>query len=286
MLPPLRSYLYVPGSNPDMIEKALHSQADALVLDLEDAVAPARKADARRHVAQALLQSQTSKPLFVRVNALGSGLTHVDIEAVALPQLAGVRLPKVESPDDVCQIAELLEQAGCQAGIQCLIESALGVEQAFAIAHAHPRVTGIALGEADLAADLGISDDAGFAYARSRLLVAARAAHLPAPVQSVYTNVHNLEELKRTTEAGKRMGFVGRSAIHPTQLAIINAAFTPTQAEVNAAQHLLNRFNNAVETGTGAFVLEDGSFIDLAVVESASRTLALAHALGKGTSSL
>jgi citrate lyase subunit beta / citryl-CoA lyase len=275
---PIRSYLYVPGNNPRMLEKALHTEADALILDLEDAIAPGRKDEARTQVAAALQShSDSEKPLFVRINAYSTGLAQRDIEAVATPALAGLRVPKAESPDEIRQIAQLLEQLGSTATIQCIIESALGIERAFALASAHPTVTRLGLGEADLAADLGVSDDAGFAYARSRVVVAARAARLSPPVQSVYTHIYDLEELKRTTQLGKHMGFFGRTALHPSQIAIINDVFTPTEAEIAAAQSLIDRLNHAVKLGAGAFALEDGRFVDLAVVESARRVLALAH---------
>ena len=274
--PPIRSYLYVPGSNPRRIENALASEADAVVLDLEDAVAPNRKEEARETVA-GFLRSGDEKPIFVRVNVPGSALAEQDIEAVAEPNLAGLRLPKTESAEAVRRVAKRLEDLRCEAGIQCLIESALGLELVFEIARAHERVVGMSLGEADLAADLGVRDDAGLLYARSRLVVATRAAGLPGPVQSVYTNVRDEEGLRRSTEEGKNQGFVGRSAIHPNQLSTINEVFTPTEREVAEAESLLARLEESAGSGTGAFALEDGRFVDEAVVGSARLTLALAR---------
>jgi citrate lyase subunit beta / citryl-CoA lyase len=274
--PPIRSYLYVPGSNPRRIENALASEADAMVLDLEDAVAPNRKEEARETVA-GFLRSGDEKPIFVRVNVPGSALAEEDIKAVAEPNLAGLRLPKTESAEAVRRVAKRLEDLRCEAGIQCLIESALGLELVFEIARAHERVVGMSLGEADLAADLGVRDDVGLLYARSRLVVATRAAGLPGPVQSVYTNVRDEEGLRRSTEEGKNQGFVGRSAIHPNQLSTINEVFTPTEREVAEAEDLLARLEESAGTGTGAFALEDGRFVDEAVVGSARLTLALAR---------
>lgn len=272
---PPRSYLYVPGSEPRMIEKALATDADALVLDLEDAVAPNRKEAAREQVAR-VLRSQPRKPIVVRVNAVRSGLLDADVAAIAGPWLGAVRLPKVESPEDVRHAASLLAGRGCAAGIQCLLESALGVERAFDVARAHERVAGLGLGEADLMADLGVSDEAGLGYARSRIVVAARGAGLPGPLQSVYTNIRDLDGLRRSTEEGKRMGFAGRSVIHPSHVAIVNDVFTPSDEEVRRARDLIERLQAAVETGTGAFALEDGRFVDRAIVETARRIVALA----------
>jgi citrate lyase subunit beta/citryl-CoA lyase len=269
-LPPVRSYLYVPGDDGRRIEKALAGEADAVVLDLEDAVAPNRKEEARETVAR-VLKSKPEKPIFVRVNAVGTELSAADIDAVTGCHLAGLRLPKTESVESVRLVAQTLEELGSGARIQCLIESAFGLERAFEIATSHERVAGISLGEADLSADLGVSDEAGLLYARSRIVSAARAAGLPHPVQSVYTNVHDLEGLRQSTEVGKRLGFVGRSAIHPSQVPVVNEIFTPTEEEVSEAEGLLDRLGSE----EGAFVLEDGRFVDRAAVESARLTLAL-----------
>ena len=280
---PIRSYLYVPGSDPRRIEKALASEADAVILDLEDAVAPNRKEEARTTVAE-VLRSEHEKPVFVRINAPDSVLAEEDVEAVAGPRLAGLRLPKTESPESVRRVAQRLDKLGCEAGLQCLIESALGLEFAFEIARAHEKVVGMSLGEADLAADLGVRGDAGLLYARSRLVAATRAAGLPGPVQSVYTNVRDAEGLRRSTMEGKNMGFVGRSAIHPAQIEVINEVFTPTEEEVAEAKDLLARLEESTGTGTGAFALEDGRFVDEAVVGSARLTLALARRDREGVS--
>ena len=280
---PIRSYLYVPGSDPRRIEKALASEADAVILDLEDAVAPNRKEEARATVAE-VLRSEHEKPVFVRINAPDSVLAEEDVEAVAGPRLAGLRLPKTESPESVRRVAQWLENLGCEAGLQCLIESALGLEFAFEIARAHEKVVGMSLGEADLAADLGVRGDAGLLYARSRLVAATRAAGLPGPVQSVYTNVRDTEGLRRSTMEGKNMGFVGRSAIHPAQIEVINEVFTPTEEEIAEAKNLRARLEESTGTGTGAFALEDGRFVDEAVVGSARLTHALARREREGVS--
>jgi citrate lyase subunit beta/citryl-CoA lyase len=275
---PLRSYLYVPASDPRRVEKALASEADAVVLDLEDAVAPNRKEEARKH-AERLLESAPAKPVLVRVNTPRSPHFEEDFGAVVGPNLFGIRLPKTEDPEEVRGVSEKLEGSGCAAGIQCLIESALGLELAFEIARSHERVTGVSLGEADLSADLGVHGDAGLLYARSRVVAASRAAGLPGSVQSVYTAVRNLDGLRRSTLEGKTLGFFGRSAIHPAQLPVINEVFTPTQEEVAGAEDLIARLEESAGKGTGAFVLEDGAFVDEAVVEAARTTLVLAEQL-------
>jgi citrate lyase subunit beta / citryl-CoA lyase len=273
---PVRSYLYVPGGDERKIEKALAGEADAVVLDLEDAVAPNRKEEARATVAR-VLESEPEKPVFVRVNSVGTDLAAADIDAVVSGHLTGLRLPKVESVEGVRLVAQTLEELHSGATIQCLIESALGLERAFEIATSHERVSAISPGEADLAADLGVADETGLLYARSRVVAAARAAGLNHPVASVYTKVGDLEGLRRSTEMGKRLGFVGRSAIHPSQVRVVNDVFTPKENEIAEARELLERLEDEKASGTGAFVLDSGRFVDRGVVESARLTLALAN---------
>jgi citrate lyase subunit beta/citryl-CoA lyase len=280
--PLARSYLYVPGHQPNRIVKARGAAADALVIDLEDAVPPQERARAREVVADALREPAATQQIWVRVNAVATGLTGDDIEAVASPHLAGVRIAKVDSADDVRFVAARLAAAGCDAPIQCLIESAAGLERISEVARADPAVAGVALGETDLAADLGVEVDDGLRYARSRCVVAARAAGLAPPVQSVFTNLADEDGLRRSTETGRALGFLGRSAIHPRQLAVINDVFTPDPARIAAAHELIEALERASAEGRSAFVLDDGRFVDPAVVERARRTLEIAARISAG----
>lgn len=278
--PPLRSWLYVPAHRPDLVEKALAGDADAVVVDLEDGVPAARKQEARA-VASELLATPSAKPVWVRLNAASSEQFEADAVAVGLPGLAGVRLPKAESSEQITQVAARLSGAGLEPHMQCLIESALGLERVDELAR-HPAVVGIGLGEADLQADLGVTSPEGLLYARSRCVVAARAAGLAPPVQSVFTNVRDTAGLRASCLEGRGLGFFGRSAIHPEQVAVINEVFTPTGDEVERARGLVDALRQAEEGGAGALALPDGRFVDRAVVESARRTLALAERLEAG----
>ncbi|WP_086825770.1 CoA ester lyase [Allokutzneria sp. NRRL B-24872] len=260
------TWLYVPADRPDRVVKAFASGADVVIVDLEDAVAPERKSYAR-DAAKDLLSSPTPVPVHVRVNALDGPLASADLAAlVGLPGVSGLRLPKVDDPLVVHRVAA---QAPGLALVP-LLESALGVERAFEIASA--GVTGIALGEADLSADLGVSTEDGLTWARSRVVLAARAAGLPPPAQSVYTNVRDLEGLRRSCERGRALGFLGRAAIHPAQLEIIAHAYRPTEAELARAREIVE----AAVTDAGALALPDGRFVDAALVEGARRTLSVA----------
>jgi citrate lyase subunit beta/citryl-CoA lyase len=214
----------------------------------------------------------------VRINNMSSPWWERD--AAALADLAArlsatspiaVRVPKVESPEHVRRVAELL---GGHVPLYCLIESARGLEAAYEIASAHPAVAGIALGEADLAGDLGVAD-AGLAWARARLVVAARAAGLPSPAMSAYPRLGDEPGLYESCVAGRRAGFLGRSVLHPKQIPAVLRAFTPGPAEVAAAEATLDALGRADILDGGTAVLADGSFVDRAMGDNARRTLAL-----------
>jgi citrate lyase subunit beta/citryl-CoA lyase len=262
------TWLYVPGDRPQVVTKALSAGADVVVIDLEDAVAPDRKAYARDATAELLTQPRP-RPVHVRVNALETPWAAADLATLAgLPGLGGLRLPKVTSPQQITTVA-----AAGTVALYALLESALGVEHAYAIATAHPALHGIALGEADLRADLGVRDDAGLDWSRSRVVVAARAAALPPPPQSVHPDIRDLDGLAASCVHGRALGFLGRAAIHPRQLPVIERAYLPTPEEIEQAETVVK----AATVNQGAQALPDGSFIDAAVVAAAQRTLSLAR---------
>lgn len=267
------TWLYAPGDRPPVVAKALTSGADVVVVDLEDAVAPDRKAYARSATAE-LLRDPQPVPVHVRVNALSGPWARADLAAVAhAPGLSGLRLPKVSSPSDVVRVARRAVSArGGPLPLYALLETALGIERAHAVATAHPSLRGIAIGEADLRADLGVRDDAGLDWSRSRVVVAARAAGLAPPTQSVHPDIRDLNGLAASCAHGRALGFLGRAAIHPRQLPIIERAYLPTEEEIEQAGTILK----AAASEQGAQALPNGTFIDTAVVKAARRTLSLA----------
>ncbi|MBW8739382.1 MAG: CoA ester lyase [Streptomyces turgidiscabies] len=267
------TWLYVPGDRPDVVSKALVSGADVVVVDLEDAVAPDRKEYARTATAERLTDPQPV-PVHVRINALDGPLAAPDLAALeGLPGISGLRLPKVTAPQDVVRVATHTSTAtGAGLPLHALLETALGIEHAFAIATAHPALRGIALGEADLRADLGVRDDTGLDWCRSRVVVAARAAGLAPPPQSVHPDISDLDTLAASCAHGRALGFLGRAAIHPRQLPVIERAYLPTPEEIEEAEQIVK----AAATDEGAQALPDGRFIDAAVVSAARRTLSLA----------
>ncbi|WP_219417696.1 HpcH/HpaI aldolase/citrate lyase family protein [Pseudonocardia nigra] len=272
MIPPL-TLLYVPGDREDRVRKALASDADVVLLDLEDAVAPAHKRAARDTVVR-VLGERPARPVQVRVNGLGTPWAAADLAAVGgLDPAVGLRLPKVESVDAV---AAALEGCGGGRAVHCLIESAVGVERAYDIARCDPAVASIGLGEADLRSELGIGDDEGLGWCRGRIVVAARAAGLSPPAQSVFPDVRDLAGLAASCRRGRSLGFLGRAAIHPRQLPVIREAYRPDEAEVARAREVVERVEQAREAGSAVVVLPDGSFLDAAMVAAAQRVLALA----------
>ncbi|MBW5485673.1 HpcH/HpaI aldolase/citrate lyase family protein [Streptomyces bambusae] len=266
------TWLYAPGDRPEVVAKALAAGADAVIVDLEDAVPASRKEYARAATAE-LLADRPPVPVHVRVNALDSPWAGADLGALAgLRGLAGLRLPKVTAPEQVVAVAE---RTGGVA-LYALLESAVGVERAYDIARAHPALRGLALGEADLRADLclaGPGADAGLDWPRSRVGVAARAAGMPPPAQSVFPDIRDLGALEVSCARGRALGFLGRAAIHPRQLPVIERAYLPGPEEVSAAWEVVR----AAKAMPGALALADGRFVDPAVVSAANRTLVLAE---------
>lgn len=258
--------LYVPGDRPERFAKAVASGADIVILDLEDAVAPTAKDAARDAVVAWLTTRQAmAEPevplLQVRINPLVSLWGAADL--AALPAGVAVRVPKVTSPEDV----DAVLAAGGNRRVHALVESALGVEHAFSIAQ-HPAVVSLGLGEADLAAELGTASDDGLTWIRSRVVVAARAAGLPAPMMSVYPYIRDLAELAASCARGRTLGMRGRTAVHPRQVPVIAEAFGPTQQELEWARSVLGALKNS-----GVGVLPDGSMVDEAMARRARSLL-------------
>lgn len=271
--------LYVPANRPDRFAKAVAAGPDLVVFDLEDAVPVDDKAGARGW-AVAWIAANAHGPVEIRVNALGSPWIEDDLAAISSVPNARIRLPKVESAADVRAVLEKVPSAR----ITALIESPLGVERAFEIATADPRVIAVALGEADLSSALGVDDTAGLAWSRGRLVSASRAAGLGAPMMSVYPRVDDFDGLRRTSLEGRLLGFVGRTAIHPRQLTTIVEAFTPSAVQVADAEVLLEAVEKAGVSEGGVIVLPDGRMVDPAMVGRAREVTALMREISSRSS--
>lgn len=272
MARPALTWLYVPGDRPDRFPKAAASGADVVIIDLEDAVAPAAKDAARAHAVEWLTR-QPGVAIEVRINGLDTRWAADDLAALARLERAAlplaIRVPKIATPEQVRTAA----MAVPDMPLVCLIESALGIENAYAIATASPQIVALGLGEADLAADLAADSD-GLEWARSRIIVAARAGNLQPPAQSAYTNVADLDGLRESCLHGRRLGFRGRTAVHPRQLSVIRAAYLPDEKEVAAARAVVDALGRG---DTGVMLLPDGRMVDAALAVRARDIIALAQ---------
>ena len=238
------------------------SRAHAVIVDLEDGVESSAKESARAGLPGVLGEERT-KPVFVRVNA-GSA---ADLEAVAGLAIDGIILPKVESSGDIPTLAGLEDLR-----FHALIESPAGLEAAYEIAR-HPRVQGVSLGESDLRSATGALET-GLDWPRSRIVNAAVAAGLPRPPQSVYPHVRDLDGLAESCRRGRAVGHLGRGAIHPDQLEVIEREYLPTEDELARARATLERLTAGIGT------LGSGEFVDAAMLAGARQILAIAERYG------
>lgn len=292
----MRSKLFVPASRPELFGKALAGAADALSFDLEDAVAPERKAEARIELARLLdgrqplapewLAPMRDKTLIVRVNAVDSEHFAADLEAVTWPALHVINLPKVESADSVLQAVAEIEAWERRRGITRTIgllvniESPRGLRRAAELAAAHPRVVGLQIGYGDLFAPLGIASGEPSATQAVRLAVRMAAGEAGiAAYDGAWVNFSDAEGFRRDSEAARRLGLAGRSCIHPSQIAVANEVFRPRDAEVAHALHVVQAAERQLGQGVGAFTV-DGRLVDGPFIEQARQLVALARRLG------
>lgn len=281
----MRSKLFVPGSRPELFAKAAASAADALSFDLEDAVAPGRKDEARSALASHLAASVASggKTIVVRVNALGTPHFAADLAAVAIPAVAMINLPMVEAPETVVEAARTLDriEGGGHVRLLVNIETPKALRRAADLACAHPRVCGIQVGYADLLEPCGIDrrDDAALAQIRLAVRLAAAEAGLPA-YDGAFADVRDPDGFRAECEAARRHGFAGKSCIHPSQVAIANDVFRPQADEVARARRIVEAADEADRKGIGAYLV-DGQMIDAPFVASARAVVALAESLAR-----
>jgi citrate lyase subunit beta/citryl-CoA lyase len=278
---PFRSFLFAPGNHPRRVEKALTLDADAVILDLEDAVAIAEKPATRTAVVAAFAQPRTGL-LYVRVNAADTEFCHGDFTAIVRPGLDGIILPKVESAATIQTIDWLLgnfeRERGLPAGgidLIPIVETAKGLTNIEAILGAGTRVKHCAFGAGDFTLDVNMSwsrAESELAYARARVVTASRAAGIEAPLDTVWVDLQDEEGLDASTRLALGMGFQGKMCIHPNQIAVVNRVFTPTNAEIDFAERVVAAFAAAEKAGSAAIQL-DGKFIDYPIVYRAQRTL-------------
>jgi len=272
-----RSYLYVPGDRPDRLAKAAERAGDAIIADLEDAVAPRSKDLALREVLAWLTDgAPATRQVWVRVNAGPAGLE----EIAALrdcPALHGIVLPKAELAGAVAATTSL----GTDRPVAALVETARGLLEAPSLA-AVPGISHLGIGEADLSAELSLTpsaDQRELLPLRLQLVVASAAAALPPPTGPASLEVRDLTGLRASTLALRAAGFGSRSAVHPDQVPVIEEVFTPTAEELAAAREVVAAYDTALAEGTGVLVDARGRMVDEAVVRTARRTAELGDRL-------
>lgn len=275
-----RTPLFTPANHARRVEKALAGPADGVILDLEDAVATAEKAAARQDAAAALAGARP-KPVFVRVNALSTPWCHDDLVAVAPGAPDAIVLPKAESLSDIRTADWLLHQIEARHGLPPggiallpILETAQGIAHAREIAGG-PRVGRLMFGAVDLALDMDlVLDDDAMAAPRFAIALASRQAGLAGPLDTAFVDVAAPERLRATAQRARALGYTGKACIHPAQVEVVQAVFTPTQAALDQARRVVAAFAAAEQAGSAAVML-DGAMIDVPVVLQARRLLGI-----------
>lgn len=287
---PVRSMLFTPGHRLDMVEKAGRSGTDAVIVDLEDAVSVDNKPLARSNLAEL---PPSPVPYFVRTNAADTGLLWDDVRAAGVANVGGIVLPKAEDPGVFREIdgvlAELERASGKPEGsvtVIPLIESALGVRLTYEIALASSRVECVMFGggeQGDLVADLGVEwtpEGTGLMHARSQVLLSSRAAGVPYPMEAVFMDFRNLDALRVESELARTLGYIGKVAIHPAQVPVINDVFTPPADVVEYQRKVLAAFEEAEAAGEASIAV-DGKMVDYAVARVARTVIERAEAAAR-----
>jgi citrate lyase subunit beta / citryl-CoA lyase len=272
-----RSLLYVPGNQPDRIEKAYHTETDAVVIDLEDAVPPHEKERTRKQTTE-VLRKPPSKPTYVRINTVSSGLAVADVAELAGAELTGVWMPKAERTEDVRRVADWMSSIDSSAGLHLLIEFALGLTRLRELIACSARVDAVSLGEVDLGADLRVTAESTMDKIRAHCVIKARAAGLISPVQS---GIHRNQRPRRTAPiypAGKSLRVLRPGCVTP--IPAVSDHKVPTRTELANAHKLVSRVERATAEGRGGAVTLDGHFVDAAIVRRARDLIALAERLG------
>jgi citrate lyase subunit beta/citryl-CoA lyase len=294
-----RSWMFVPGDKQSMIDKALASAADAIILDLEDGVAAIEKENARRQIAATLdavcerlkHDSDYRTPMrLVRTNTVGSERFIEDTKAVMRHGLEGLVIPKIDTVAQIRTVEDELGRAevahhipGGTVKLIVAIETPIGLFNAYQIASSSPRIAGLMFGAEDFTRELNLpirreGEAVDMIYARSHIATAAAAAHVQA-VDAVWVDLKDIEGMKRFAKQGRRLGMSGASLIHPSQIEPANAAFTPSDEDIAYAQAVMNAFEDARARGLGAIAFR-GQMLDYPVVDRARQTLTLAKTLG------
>jgi len=287
----IRSWMFVPGHRQKMIDKALGLNADAIMLDIEDGVAPNEKDAARKNIGDSLGRAKApgTPARYVRINAIGHARMDADLEAVVRPGLEGLVCPKVDTAEEVRKVDAILNEKEPQNNLAkgrvkllIAVESPRGLLNAPAIATASPRIVGIIFGAEDFGREIGLptvreGEARDLIYARSAIVIAAASAHVQA-VDGVWVDLNDSQGLLDFAKQSRQLGFSGMSCIHPSQIDAINKTFSPTAEEIDYCQKVLQAFEEANVRGDGSIAF-GGQLIDRPIIERARRTLDMAKSL-------
>lgn len=278
---PYRSMLFVPATDSKKIRKALDSEADCVILDLEDAVALSEKSDARLYVRD-ILNERNKRDIYVRVNSIDTPFLYRDLTTIIPGCPTGIMLPKVEAAAQVKCVDWLINQleresdiTDGQIGLIVLVETAHGVIQAAEIAGSSKRIKCVAFGAVDYTLDIGtkLSEEGQeLFYARSQVVVASRVAGCEKPIDTVYPNFKNADGLRRESTLAKSLGYQGKMIIHPGQIDIVHEIFSPSEDEITYAKKIIAAFEEAEKDGVASVNL-DGKMIDYPVMLMAQQLL-------------
>lgn len=287
----IRTALFVPGNRPERVDKAVVTDADMVIIDLEDAVPLDLKASTRKIVREKI-EAHGRRRLMVRINALDTGLALADLEEVVTPGLDAIMLPKVENPVDILRVSGMIAEAEQKNHVDlgsialvALIETAVGVNNAFPVASVSTepaRLHSLAFGAADFARDMGIrlsKSGEELAYPRARIALACRAAGIKPPLDTPFMiDLKDPDALQNDILSGRNLGFGGKLCIHPNQIEICNRLYSPAPEEIDFATQVVRAFEAAEATGNAAIQV-DGKFIDYPVVADSRRILEIAAAM-------
>ena len=284
---PNRSFLFVPGNHPRKLEKVFEAGADAVIIDLEDAVAIAEKPATRTVAVEALKQTHKSRG-YIRVNALDTAFCFQDLQEIVGPWLDGIVLPKVESATDYLTVdwvlGNLERDAGMEVGridLMPIVETARGLAAARDIAACGGRIKRLSFGAGDYTRDLNLQwtfNEDEIAAARAELVLASRLANIEPPIDTVFIHIKEPDHFARSASKGREFGFQGKLCIHPNQVDATHAAYTPTEEEAAWAQKIIDSFKEA-EKASSASIQVDGYFVDYPIVEKAERIVELYDAV-------
>lgn len=274
-----RSYLFVPAKKLSVMKKAVFSEADSVIFDLEDAVAESEKDNARKLIEEALSEYKDEKPIYIRMNDISTPYWEEDLDAAVRCGANGVLVPKSESDEGIRLVCNKVREVSEEPDFEVipLLETAKGIQFAYEVASADSLVTNIAFGYIDFSLDVGVEITSGeeeLLYARSKIVIASRAAEKGSPIDAVYPDLQNNVGLQNETTLAKRLGFRGKLAIHPKQIETVHQVFAPEDEKLQEAKEVVEKFEEAERQGLASISVNE-KLVDYPVYKKAKEMVDL-----------